>query len=661
MSEEKLLHTTEISQIGQGFKVEKSSYNHAKAAYRTTNTDVIIRDDFNRTDYEFLRPDSEIPENPKLRIIACLQAYDKIGIIRNIIDMMGDFVCKGIDLAHKTKVYEKFYKEWWKRIGGKERSERIANLLYRAGNVVIKRSYAQLTQNESDNLKSGKMLDGQIITSSGPKKRNSYRIPWDYTIMNPASLEVLGGDLAPLLGRQNFTYGVRLDKTMIDQIREANAGLKKGSEAFRVPLPSSLLNFSDEKKPNIFYLDKNDTIPLFYKKDDWQVWATPMTFPLLPDLQVYVKLRLTDLSALDGACNYLRIIKLGDIEGKIWPAEGSFEKMSSILSSNSAGGPIDIVWGPDIDILESKTDIADFLTNDKYVPTLNAIYSGLGIPPALTGISGSSGQTFSNSFITLKTLIERLEYVRNIIVSFWENELNLLAKEMGFSSPAQLVFEHPTITDESIANKLLIELLDRNLISEQAVMERTNFYSEIENARKLREVKLREKGKMPQKVSALQIPENQTDSVDNGGRELGQKDSVKRKTRKAKPRTRFVSQATAWAIETQEQISDILTPIYLKAIGKSNLRQLTDQEFDSLESIKFDLLYNAKPGDVINEDFIKNNASKSAPQDVILDISSMTKGIDKIDKVRNIKASYCAMNKLSYFDSVFNHEGEKNG
>ena len=38
----------------------------------------------------------------------CMDAYDKVGIIRNVIDLMGDFTCQGINIVHENKSVEKF-------------------------------------------------------------------------------------------------------------------------------------------------------------------------------------------------------------------------------------------------------------------------------------------------------------------------------------------------------------------------------------------------------------------------------------------------------------------------------------------------------------------------------------------------------------------------
>ena len=42
------------------------------------------------------RSDEQVPTQQKKIIKMCMDAYDKVGIIRNVIDLMGDFGSQGI-------------------------------------------------------------------------------------------------------------------------------------------------------------------------------------------------------------------------------------------------------------------------------------------------------------------------------------------------------------------------------------------------------------------------------------------------------------------------------------------------------------------------------------------------------------------------------------
>ena len=71
--------------------------------------------------------------------------------------------------------------------------------------------------------------------------------------------------------------------------------------------------------------------------------------------------------------------------------------------------------------------------------------------------------------MSLKTLVERLEYGRSVLVEFWEKEIVEVQKAMGFRFPARVEFDKMTLANEDAEKALLIQLADRNLISEETL------------------------------------------------------------------------------------------------------------------------------------------------------------------------------------------------
>ena len=173
-------------------------------------------------------------------------------------------------------------------------------------------------------------------------------------------------------------------------------------------------------------------------------------------------------------------------------------------------GVTDIVWGPDIEILETDTSSYSFLGNAKYEGTLNNIYAGMGIPPTLTGTFGANGTT--NNFISLKTLTERLEYGRSVIVEFWNQQFKIVQKVMGFRFPAKIVFDRMILGNEDAEKALLIQLADRNLISDEMLQNVFKNDPEMERIRLKREKQERKVGKRVPKAGAYHnTPEPQVE------------------------------------------------------------------------------------------------------------------------------------------------------
>lgn len=613
---------------GIGGYSSKAHYNH----FRNITSTLSARDPYTREDYSYFRPDEKLPTKPKDIIRACDASYQRIGIVHNIVDLMGDFACQGIRLIHPNPKIERFYRTWFKKIGGKDRSERILNMLYRIGNVPIKRSTAKINVKQFKKMSRTTGADLDIQDESKIIKKE---IPWRYTILHPLSLEVIAPELVSLTNR--VKYALKVNLKLLNALRNRKNHTEIADLLRSVPRDiGNRLSRGERLIP----LDESKIVTLYYKKDDDQVWANPMLNSLLKDLIMLEKLKLTDLVALDGALSKIRVWKLGNLEHKILPTDVAVNNLDSIIANNVGGGTVDIIWGPDIELLETNTDIQSFLGPDKYVPTLNNIYAGLGIPPTLTGAATSSG--FTNNFISLKTLVERLEYGRSVLMSFWENEIHLVQQAMGFRFPANIQFEHMRLSDETAEKKLLMDLADRNIISLESVLERFGEMPELEKLRLKRERKDRDKENLPAKAGPWFDPEKeyslskifaQRGSVTpseiglellprkdgeissqeqlmrlrektvqpNTGRPKNSKDQQQRKQRTPKPRTSAYFDILMWANDAKEKISETITQAMLEMTNKKNVRSLSKEEFQKMENVKFGVLCNLEPFTKISE------------------------------------------------------------
>jgi len=546
---------------------------------------------------------------------------------------------------YPNKRIEKFYRSWFEKVRGEDRSERFLNNLYKIGNIVINRQTAKISLKVAENLYKSVASPDLIINveSSTVEKRE---IPWRYTFIDPVYVDVVGGSLSSFVGSKNYMIAMPglLRKIINSPKTEAELAIIK-------QLPPQIVEAARTKKP--YMLDPDKTIVFHYKKDDWQVWAYPMTYSIMDDVNIIEKLKLADIAALDGAISNIRIFKLGSLEHKIAPTAAAASKLSSILQNNVGGGTMDLVWGPDIELIESKTNVHQFLGEGKYVPHLNAIYAGLGIPPTLTGTFGASGTT--NNFISLKTLTQRLQYGRKVLTAFWKTEIALVQKAMGFKHPAKIEFDRMDLSNEDAEKALLIQLADRNLVSDELVQRIFGFDPDMEKSRLNQEGKERDTDRMVKKAGPWYNPQNEeslkkialqtgvaspsqvgleleqkkrgektllemqtppdatsiapkTDNTPGGqpqqGRPKNSVDKEKRKQKKFKPQTGASIQI--WAIDAQEKISNILNPLLIEFYNKKNMRSLSSLEYLEAENTKSKILLSLQPLDTITEELVLN-------------------------------------------------------
>lgn len=624
-------------------------------SYKDLDTNVSGRPGLTRRDYEQFRPGESVPSKHSDIIKAANTAYQRVGLIRNIIDLMGDFATQGIRLVHPNKRIEKFYRNWFSKVKGRERSERFLNNLYRTGNVVIRKQTAKINSKGQKELFKSQAEPETEMTFLKISKRE---IPWKYVFLDPSTINTIGGELASFVG--NPRHSIKLPSKLK---RIINSPRNDAEKKLVGQLPKEIIQAAASGKA--YPLPEDKTLVFHYKKDDWQNWAHPMIYAILDDVMLLEKLKLADVAALDGAISNIRIFKLGNLDHKIAPTAAAASKLANILENHVGGGTTDLVWGPDIELVESKTSVHQFLGQEKYVPTLNSIYAGLGIPPSLTGLSGSSG-SFTSNFMSLKTLVERLEYGRSVLVSFWEKEIYEVQKAMGFRFPSTVEFDKMSLTNEDSEKSLLIQLADRNLISEETLQRKFGDNPDMEKLRIVREDRDRDRGRRPEKASpyhdangelglkkialqtgivapaevgleledkiegqksGVEMKEAQTKKAPgpdkeglpdtpNQGRPKNSKDKSPRESRTVNPITKAVTQAKAKI--AQEAISKIVNPLILEMYKKKDLRSLSSTQTDEAESIKFGVLYNLSSLSDTSPKNIHKALSKAIPSDISL-------------------------------------------
>lgn len=639
------------------FAKAADAYDGIARAYHRDFLDIepnrSVKPGFASSDYYSFRPDEQVPKKSKAIIKMCMDAYDKVGIVRNIIDLMGDFGCQGINLVHENKSVEKFYQQWFRKIDGKERSERFLNNLYRTGNVFVYKSYANINDEITSYIKS---LAQDIVVETPNIEKNV--IPWRYNFFNPLTIDMKDGVVSLFIGKQNYQL---TSNTFFDNFRDGTIPIK-----VLETLPPNVKE-GIKKQQRQIDLDPTKLSVCYYKKDDWQQWAHPLVYAILDDIIMLEKMKLADLAALDGAISNIRLWTLGSFEHKVLPTKEGINKLRNILASNTGGGTMELVYGPELKFTESNSQVYKFLGSEKYQSVLNSIYAGLGVPPTLTGIAGQSGG-FTNNFISLKTLVERLQYGRDQLTKFWEKEIEDVRKAMGFRKPAHVVYDQMSLSDEASEKNLLIQLADRDIISHETVLERFKEVPVVEKVRLQREGKARDEEKMPPKASPFHNANHQKDiekiekqgdvnqklqeskpepaspnaakPTQNNGRPQNKLDEGPRKKRVDTPKSSpGVAELFVWATSAFDS-TYILIDGYLSNKGKANMRQLTKSEAQEFEELRLGTLLNLTPMSEVNDRAIYKAVSekfKPIPEK-LQEIKSFSNSIESYRKL--IVANY---------------------
>ena len=119
-----------------------------------------------------------------------------------------------------------------------------------------------------------------------------------------------------------------------------------------------------------------------------------------------------------------------------------------------------------------------------------------------------NGGGFTNNFISLKTLVERLQYGRTLLVNFWQKEIEIVRKAMGFRRPAYVQFDQMNLSDDTAEKNLLLQLADRDIISHETILERFKEIPTVEKIRLKREMKDRDRDQSPNKAGPYHNPQH---------------------------------------------------------------------------------------------------------------------------------------------------------
>jgi hypothetical protein len=598
---------------------------------------VTVRDEYTKSNYDRARPSEQIPTDDRSIFLASNNAYYTVGIVRNMVDLMADFCVKGIDWTHPNRNIQAFMRQWFREVNGYDVSERFCNYLARIGNNCIFTNYMKIPDMVAGEWRKTKGEEFQSIVSS------SRKIPSKYIFIDITALSELYPEIGKFTTKRTFVLSFA--NGLVNSMNYGPGNRKYGQ--FDIAnvikyIPDELRKKITENNGNMVF--NSDELKLHhYKKDDWDSWAKPLIYSILEPLTLLKKMHLADMSALDGAISNIRLWKVGYIDpvnplNSVIPTKAQLAKVREVVLNNITAGTLDVFWGPDLDFKESTTEVHKFLGPEKYQHVMAMIYDGMGIPPSLAGGGGGGDSGFTNNFISMKVLIEKLNYLRNKLTEFWTKEAKQIQKAMGFSSPAQLVFDDAILSDEAQYKKLLLDLYDRDIISLEGVREEFNLIDPVEGSRIMREYKRRTKGRIPEKSSPYHKPMWKVDlesemiktgvmdptilgvEVDqkdilkaqlaprDGGRPSGAKDQTKRKPKVVRPRAtaESVIETQVWAKESLDKISDIITPNYVMALEKAYARDLTNVEVDDLENIKLAVLGAHDPFSDITEDSIKS-------------------------------------------------------
>lgn len=585
------------------------------------------------------------------KMAMCAEAYRGFGVIKNVIDLMCNFASEGITIQHKRPAIRKFYARWAEIVDLPGRVKDILREYYKYGNVFIYRTMATIDEQGYKKMRTAK---GKLTADSMDpymKKRieqaedenlkiiGNRQIPWRYTLLNPFQMHLRGSEF---FGESQWLF--KMDEARETSSPNGAASIDKDIlDETKVNLPPE---FKDAlaKKEGMIKLDQTKLFTLHYMKDDHEDWADPLVWPVIGDVLYKNKLRAMDMSVCDSAISAVTIFKLGNLkEGFIAPPE-HFRKFAEMLRTPTHA--MNMVWNDAISVESSYPPVEKILGVAKYEAVDSDILKGLGIPEILMG---GKGGNFSNSFVSVRTLLERLEEGRNEVMKWINKELRLIATVMGHRDIPTVRFGQMSLRDETAEKKLILDLLDRDIISVEAVHEvfGQDFEIELERMKSEKQIRdeedilikhgpftdpmtdLEKEGEMDKQFKHQEKLNKQTQEMKQSapgagkkpvgvkkknGRPSGTKDIKHKKKRVTKPKgmaailSRY-EELKAKGSKIYSEVDAIMANKTLELKGVKYKKSLSSQDREALDGLTYAIFTHLNPSDVVTESLIMKTLS----------------------------------------------------
>ncbi len=473
-------------------------------------------------------------------ISQCILAYLGHGVIRNIVDLYSDFATEGLQISHPNESVENFYKHWAKQVNLNQTVHSIFTNMFLTGNVFVHKTWATLTNAEKNTMKRAKSsqlindnlvvrlkttdriikgnvdpidhflqnkafaLDMKERAKSADKesnndqstpKPNGVKMPWNYTVLNPLQMDIRGKKI-----KGEHRWVMLLDRNDTKDISESMGYQGNNISKTKINIPKEFLKrVSPLSKPHGGYvaeieIDSNSLSVIQDRKFDWFDWSVPFVYPALRAISFKDCLRNMEVKACESVINSIFLFKLGDIDKGFVAEDEHFERLADMLQV--PGNVMNIIWNEAIEAQVIQADIKGVFDPKKHESADRDILTALGVPEVLLG---GKGGNFSNSFIAVSTILEKLETARNIVKDWLMGEISVISEAMNFKRLPDVKFGATSLTDRKSEQNFLLQLFDRGILSDETILSYADTDPEIESLRQEREKKY-EGGKKTKKM-----------------------------------------------------------------------------------------------------------------------------------------------------------------
>ena len=390
--------------------------------------------------------------SPRSSILLCQKAYANIPIFRNAIDVMSEFSNSDIYLEGGSEKSKAFIEKWMEKIEIWKLKDQYFREYYRSGNVFMYKVDAKFTAEDLLKINKVYAAENKILPNR--------KIPIKYIFLNPYDFVA---DKVLSFNVQDGVYKKILSEYDIQRLRHPQTDYDK--EVFN-NLPKDAKDGINKKSFNqegvLVSLDPKKLLFSFYKKQDYEPFATPFGFPVLDDINWKMELKKVDQAITRTIENVILLVTMGNTPDKGGVNPNNLKAMQDLFQNESIGRAL----------------IADYTTKAEFViPDLNKVLGPVkyqvvneDIKEGLQNIIVGK-ENYSSTQVKAQIFLERLKEARNAFLNdLLQPQIKEVCKSMGLKNFPQAKFVEIDIKDEVQMHRVTSRLIEMGIITPEQGM-----------------------------------------------------------------------------------------------------------------------------------------------------------------------------------------------
>ncbi|MCK9279284.1 MAG: hypothetical protein M0P71_01460 [Melioribacteraceae bacterium] len=491
--------------------------------------------------------------------------YNKDAIVYQCVSMLSQLANDNFKISCEDKESELVIKTWWKDIRGNEFLKYFFLEYFRSGNVPILKSMIPYIPKEINNKKSSivaknsntilseiknykNLTAEQKILLRDKFKNNS--IPAFYTLLNPLNVRI-----------NTFSKNSNAYYSMVVS-SEFKKMMDLGNNVFgMIPeeIKSKALNGDYEVEiPNYLF-------DIIYKeKQPYESWANPTVSHCFDSLDFKQEIREMDKATVRGVKNRILKVTIGSDQ---FPVTDNKELKTLATAFKNPSKNLTIFWNHTLNI-EYIEPTLDTLNAEKYNLVNSEILSCFGIAQALIG--ENSGNT-GNNVLNMKGLIEKLDNAQTSFCDWFDGELENICNVIGIDKIPESGFGKLNLKDENAFIGVIMQMVDRQIISYETAIETIGFYFPKELDRLRREKKIRDK----EEILKPQVAPTQQASNSTPSKQEGRPSSPIKEGNRPKAKDKPKSPSKTKSISSESFIKKCIDSGYESATSKKQIQEVS--------------------------------------------------------------------------------------